>query len=163
MQRIAQLSEMPLVSVDDLLGYSEKSGRLIDSERLGGSAIHGQFKCGGLLDGKIRWFRSLEYLVRVDRRTTIEVRDIRAVGNEAADFDKLPSVIHRGQPVFCGKVDEKLSRLIEHGTWKLEQGIGVPFCHIGKCALEVIGTTCLDQLQPQAQTCRSLRCLLQHA
>src|SRR5260370_39219362 len=106
MQRIAQLSEMPLVSFDDLIRYSEKSRRHIDTERLRGSAIHGQFKCGGLLDGKIRWFRSLEYLVRVDRRTTIEVRDIRAVGNEAADFDQLPSVINRGQPGFFGTGDD---------------------------------------------------------
>lgn len=42
-----------------------------DAERFGGFAIDGQFKLCRLLDRQLRWFCAFQYLVNIDRRSTV--------------------------------------------------------------------------------------------
>src|ERR1700730_1328857 len=85
-------------SFNHLVGSGEQCRRHGEAKCLRGLEIDDQFEFRRLLDRQLGWLCSFQDLVGVDRGSTIQVEYIRPVGNEATEFHKLPSVIHRGYP-----------------------------------------------------------------
>jgi hypothetical protein len=75
-------------SFDHLVGAGEHARRHIKPERLGGLEVNHQLELDWRLDGKLARFRALENAVRVRRRTSVLIDDIRAIRDQAADFSK---------------------------------------------------------------------------
>ena len=70
----------------DHLGGGEQRRRHIKPKCLGGLEVNHQLELDWRLDGKLARFRALENAVGVQRRTSVLIDNIRAVGDQAADF-----------------------------------------------------------------------------
>src|SRR5215831_10295479 len=92
---------------------------LCDEERwhcepkcLGGLKIDNQLELGGLLDGQVGGLGALEDLVHVGSGAPSQISAVHSIGHKAPGIDKLPHIVHGGQPVLCRQVHEA-SSLIE--------------------------------------------------
>ena len=74
--------------IDHFVGGGEQRRRHIKPERLGGLEVNHQLELDWRLDGKLARFGAFENAVGVQRRTPVLIDDIRAVGDQAADFSK---------------------------------------------------------------------------
>jgi hypothetical protein len=71
-------------SFDHLVGALQQRRRHFDAKRLCGLQIDHQFELGGLLDRQVGRVRTLENLVDENGGPTIEISNIRSVGQKEA-------------------------------------------------------------------------------
>src|SRR5262249_20873130 len=100
----------------DLLDYLVDAGEQqwgnSQPERLSRLEIDYQFKFGRLLDWQIARLSPLENLIHVIRRAPEQVRNVRAVGHEAARFNELSVGGYRWHAVLCSEIAELFALII---------------------------------------------------
>src|SRR6266568_8628765 len=81
-------------SFDRLVGEQQKLAGDCQPQFSRRLQIDEQLEPGGLLDGQVSWLGAFEDLIHVGRGAPMQVGDARSVGNEAAEFRKLPAHGH---------------------------------------------------------------------
>ena len=79
---------------DHFVGADHEGQRHVDAERLGGFEVDDQLESGGLLDGEVGGLGTLQDLVHVHCATPKQVVDVRAIGDQTAEIDKLARLGH---------------------------------------------------------------------
>src|SRR6266545_181523 len=106
-------------SLDHLIGALQERGRDRQAEGLGGLEVDYEFERDGLLDGKIRGFRALQYLMDVGSGPSMLVGETRSISHDASRLGCLPvrrdggqTMLHRQARYVRPKREEQ--RITEH-------------------------------------------------
>src|SRR5712692_1080139 len=96
-------------SLNDLIRSQQERWRDREAESAGGLEVDGEVISGWLLDGQAIRRGSLEDPIDVDRCPTKVVVRVRPIRHQPTFVDEGARLVHGGNPVLLGKVDDALA------------------------------------------------------
>src|SRR5262245_21249656 len=111
-------------SFDHPIGADENRIRDRDTENLGGLQVERQLDPGWLLDRQVGGLRSIDDLLHVIGRATVEIEARRAIAEERPGIGEFRKGGERRQPVRKRRRDNTLSQVEDRGVVDYQQSIG---------------------------------------
>src|SRR5262245_43973612 len=146
--------------LDHLIGSCQERWRDRDPKRLRRLEVDDQLELGGLLDGQVGGFRTLENLVDVGRDAPIRIGNVRAIGQKTSSINEFPHGMNCRQPMFGCNVHETAALIEEHGAGQDCQSGRACLGYVRERALEILWTSGLKELKLHPQrSCRDVRFL----
>src|ERR1700730_383174 len=150
------------VLFNHLVCTSQQRSWNIDAQDLRSLEVDEQFKLGRLLDRQVGWLATFEDFVHVGAAQPEGVGDVRSIGHQPAQLHKLLAHGDKGQPEFCGEVDNPFSLSEKHWTGKYYKRISSLIRNRGERLIQFVRPPHSNQSKLQAQGLRCPFCLTHH-